>query len=329
MICVSNPPYNMKWDIPQLAQEELRFKGIAVPPKGNANFAFVLTAFENCEKCVYILPNCVLSSDAKQEKEIRKYLVEKNYIEAIILCPDKMFEATSIATCILVLNKKKDTQQIVFVDMRKTYVVEKREQNGQFGGKSKTNRTYTKDINVFSDEHIEKCLDVIKNKKNIAEFSKSVGLKEVAENNFDLTPSLYIEFIERETKHREYKDIVNDINRIVEQQNLLKLTVNENIAKNILGLDISLFKAAQAEEIELPKELNLKITKKNYITFTKNKNELKFENNSKENLSEILMQIFFLWKSHIMFLNNEENRYLAELRDALLPDLLSGKINVD
>ena len=52
--------------------------------------------------------------------------------------------------------------------MRKTYVVEKREQNGQFGGKSKTNRTYTKDINVFSDEHIEKCLDVIKNKKSIA-----------------------------------------------------------------------------------------------------------------------------------------------------------------
>jgi hypothetical protein len=30
----------------------------------------------------------------------------------------------------------------------------------------------------------------------------------------------------------------------------------------------------------------------------------------------------------IMYLNNEENRYLAEFRDALLPELMSGKIEV-
>ena len=31
----------------------------------------------------------------------------------------------------------------------------------------------------------------------------------------------------------------------------------------------------------------------------------------------------------IYHLNNEENRYLAELRDKLLPDLMNGKINLD
>jgi hypothetical protein len=30
-----------------------------------------------------------------------------------------------------------------------------------------------------------------------------------------------------------------------------------------------------------------------------------------------------------MFLNTEENRILAEFRDALIPDLMSGKINLD
>ena len=35
-----------------------------------------------------------------------------------------------------------------------------------------------------------------------------------------------------------------------------------------------------------------------------------------------------MWKQHIMYLNNEENRYLVELRDALLPDLMSGKIDL-
>lgn len=34
------------------------------------------------------------------------------------------------------------------------------------------------------------------------------------------------------------------------------------------------------------------------------------------------------WTQYIRMLNNESNRYLAEFRDALLPDLMSGKIKV-
>lgn len=71
-----------------------------------------------------------------------------------------------------------------------------------------------------------------------------------------------------------------------------------------------------------------KIKKENFITLSKNKNEFKFENMSKEKLSTILMSILQMWKQHIMYLNEEENRYLIELRDALLPDLMSGKIEL-
>ncbi len=34
------------------------------------------------------------------------------------------------------------------------------------------------------------------------------------------------------------------------------------------------------------------------------------------------------WKQQIFITNQEENRLLAELRDALLPELMSGKINL-
>ena len=71
-----------------------------------------------------------------------------------------------------------------------------------------------------------------------------------------------------------------------------------------------------------------KIVKNDYFKTTKNKNEITFANNSKENISSILMMIFNTWKQHIYYLNVEENRYLAELRDALLPELMSGKIDV-
>lgn len=72
-----------------------------------------------------------------------------------------------------------------------------------------------------------------------------------------------------------------------------------------------------------------KIKSENFITFTKNKNEFKFENTSKENVSSVLIMIMRIWEQHIYYLNNEENRLLAELRDALLPELLSGRINIE
>ena len=113
--CISNPPYNMKWKIPPFAQLQPRFNDCELPPESNANYAFVLTALDNCnEKVSMILPCGILSSEVVSEKRIRQYLVKKNLIESVILCPDKMFEATSIPTCLLTLNKKKETTHITF-----------------------------------------------------------------------------------------------------------------------------------------------------------------------------------------------------------------------
>ena len=53
------------------------------------------------------------------------------------------------------------------------------------------------------------------------------------------------------------------------------------------------------------------------------------KNNSKDKLSTIFLSILQMYKQHIIYLNDEENRYLAELRDALLPDLMSGKLSID
>lgn len=65
-----------------------------------------------------------------------------------------------------------------------------------------------------------------------------------------------------------------------------------------------------------------------YIQFTKNKNEFVFKCNDKELLPEIMLEFLSLWKSRIILLNSMQNQYLTELRDALLPFLMSGKINL-
>lgn len=329
---ISNPPYNMKWIIPPFAQIQTRFSETELPPENNANYAFVLTALSMVdERAVILLPCGVLSTENKREKAIRKYLVEKNFVEAIITCPDKMFEATSIPTCIVILNKAKKTSHISFLDMRKTYEVENREQKGQFGGASHENRTYKKEVKVFTDEHMKKAVDSIEQQLDIPEFSKTVSIKTISENDYSLTPQSYIELQEKELEHRKYSEIVADINRITNEKNACKLTINETLAKT-LGFDIKLYKQEKSDDElnALLKKLGTEpLIRQNYFAVSKNRNEIKFENNSKEILSSILTLILSTWRQHIYYLNLEENRYLAELRDALLPELMSGKIELD
>ena len=145
-------------------------------------------------------------------------------------------------------------------------------------------------------------------------------------------PSRYIEFQEKDFAHRDYGEIIDDLNRVINEKNGLKLTMNETLAKSIGLYDIfQMFKQSEETADSMNQMLAFtgkKIEKENFISMTKKAGELKFENGSKNSISTILLSILQMWKQHIMYLNNEENRYLVELRDALLPDLMSGKIDL-
>lgn len=330
---ISNPPYNMRWAIPDFSLMQSRFANVGIiPPESNANFAFILTAIDKADRAVFILPNSVLSPTTKQEKEILQWIIESNYIEAVLACPDNMFESTTIATCLLLLNKQKTTTLVEMIDMRKKCETVTREQNGQFGGASHTNRTYKKEINIFTDEQMDDAIICIQKRLNIVGYCKAVSIEDIKLNGCCIAPSRYIEIQDTEPKHREYCDIVADINRVRRHKNACKLTINETLARN-LGFEVELFKKKDdmldTSFMELTQRIaGQKIVAENYFTATKNKNEMKFENTDKEELSSVLMMVLQSWKQHIFYLNSEENRYLAEFRDALFPELMSGKLAI-
>lgn len=324
-LCISNPPYNLKWTHPDFAAFDARF--LILTKENNANFAFIQTALFEGDAAVLILPTNVLKPTDKADCECLKYLVDKNLVEAVVSCPEKMFVSTSIAVCLLFLSKNKTTATIEFVDMRQYHAVQTREQVGQFGGNSHEKRTYKKDFNVFEQEHIDYVLDAIANKKSESGRCASVPLDEVKSKDYNLRPSVYIAVDRKEAERRSYGDIVHDLNRVISQRNMCKLTINKTLAKN-LGLlpDITPVDMSSLNNI-VQKIAGEKIAKDNHITFTASA-VLKFENTCKNEISPILMMIFEGYKQHLYYLNNEENRYLAELRDAMLPDLMSGKIEV-
>ena len=329
--CISNPPYNMKWEPTKEIQQEERFNKCAIPPNGNANYAFILTALDKADKATLILPCCVLTTNTKQEQEIRKYLVEKNTIESIITCPDNMFESTSIPVCLITLNKSKNNSNIEMIDMRDKFEVEIREQNGQFGDSSHTKRTYKKEVKVITDKQMKEAINCIKENKNIPGFCYAASIEELRANDYILQPGRYIGVKSKDIEGRSYDDIIADINRVIRDKNVVKITMNESLAKQLKYADLldileNSNKTVESMNANFKYFTDKKILKNEYLTLSKNKNEVKIENKDKEKLSEMILIFLTMWKQHIMYLNNEENRYLVELRDKLLPDLMNGKI---
>ena len=319
---ISNPPYNLRWKHPQLAKFMPQYMGWELPPDANANYAFVLSAMEMVDdKAVILLPNGVLTSNNKSEAAIKKQLINENILSAVITLPGDMFESTNIPTCLLLFDKHKETKQIVMIDLINQCDEEVRHQRGQFGGSSHMKRVYHKTVSVIPQAIMEKCVDVINNHKE-ADFAVWVDSERIAENGYSLSPRQYMG-IKNEIKHRSFEDIASDFNRIIRTKNAIKIKMNKTAAKR-LGFD------CLGDTVDLTETFAVvgqKAEKENYIRFSAD-DGIEIKCSTKDDIPQLIRLFLSHWKEQIIYLNNEENRILAEFRDALLPELMSGNIEI-
>jgi type I restriction-modification system DNA methylase subunit len=326
---ISNPPYNIPWTPPAGTLFDERFTELGMPTRNNANYAFILHVLSKAKKkAAFILPPGVLRDD----KEIRKRLIDKGLISAVITLPHKMFESTDIGTCIIVFDKTQKNEQVVFIESRNFYSTEIREQRGE--GDVHYQRVYKKEANILTRDHIKKIVKNIDEKGKELEFCATVSTVQIRENDYELSPNKYISIVKRIETHRPFADIVNDINRCRKDKNKLKLTINETIAREV-GLDVVAEEMKEGNKITdsmnnmtVYKNMGLEFEKDQYMTLTKNKSEIRLEQQSKEEISHLLILLLPQFRQHIFYLNDRENEYLAELRDAMLPGLMDGSIPV-
>lgn len=314
---ISNPPFNLKGDI-------------ASPVKlKNLNYAFIFKMLERVKgKCAFILPNGVNTSS--DEKVAREYLVNNNLIRAVITNPEKMFESTGIGTTILLCDNSSEISFVSCTDAN--FEKEIREQRGQFGEKSHTERVYKKEVNVYSDDNIKRIINAVTEKNNIENFSKTINSQELDDFNFQAKRYLEMKF--EEPKYREYLDIIKDLERVIKQQNTVKLTVNETWAREQGLLDkVEMLKQGNEALKGINKTIkellgiNIQLEMQDYIRTTKSK-ELKLENTNKEWISPAMITNIGQWHTMIYFLNQEQNRLLTEFKERLLSELMSGKLDV-
>lgn len=118
---VANPPFSIAWEQPILNGffTDERFKDIpALPPKSKADYAFILHILhylsEDGIAVVLNFPGVLYRGNS--EGKIRKWIVEKNYIEKVVRIPGKQFVDTTIETCLIVFRKNKSTTDIEFIN---------------------------------------------------------------------------------------------------------------------------------------------------------------------------------------------------------------------
>ena len=177
---VSNPPYSVKWvgdGDPTLINDDRFAPAGKLAPKSKADFAFIMHSLNHLSNrgraAIVCFPGIFYRGGA--EKTIRQYLVDNNFVEAVIALPDNLFFGTSIATTILVLAKNKLENKTLFIDASKEF-------------KKETNN------NVLMDDNIDHIVELFINYQSV-DYKAALVDNEVigSEQDYNLSVSTYVE----------------------------------------------------------------------------------------------------------------------------------------
>jgi type I restriction enzyme M protein len=185
---VANPPFSDKrWSTGLDPEKDVfeRFKHFGVPPKKQGDYAYLLhivRSLKETGKGACILPHGVLFR-GNAESVIRKNLVTRGYIKAIIGLPANLFYGTGIPACIIVTDKEHAVSRkgIFMIDASKGFIKD--------GSK-----------NRLREQDVHRIIDVFNKQSDVPGFARMVSLTEISgpKNDFNLNLPRYIASIEEE-----------------------------------------------------------------------------------------------------------------------------------
>jgi type I restriction enzyme M protein len=212
---VSNPPYSIKWEgdsNPLLINDPRYAPAGVLAPKSKADLAFTMHILSwlavNGTAAIVEFPGVLYRGGA--EAKIRKYLIDNNYVDAVIQLPPDLFFGTTIATCIIVLKKSKADNGVLIINASTQFV-----------------RTGNK--NKLSTENQKKVLDAFSAREDIDHFARLVPNEEIAENSYIIAVSSYVD--QEDTRADVEIALLNaEIGQIVARQTELRAKIDAIVA---------------------------------------------------------------------------------------------------
>ena len=211
---VSNPPYSIKWagkSNPILINDERFAPAGILAPESKADLAFTMHMLSwlspKGTAAIVEFPGVLYRGGAEQK--IRQYMIDNNFVDTVIQLPPDLFFGTSIATCILVLKKNKQDNNILFVDASEECV-------------RNTNK------NKLSDENINNIVNLLKDRVSVDNKAYLATYDEVKENDYNISVNSYLK-----TNNGEVEIDIEEVNKkiaeIVPRQQQIRNELEEII----------------------------------------------------------------------------------------------------
>lgn len=178
-VVMANPPYSVKkWSHSKWMNDPFGRNIWGTPPQGCADYAFQQHIMRSLKpetgRSVVLWPHGVLFRDS--EAEIRKHMIEEDYVDAVIGLGKNLFYNSSMESCLLVCRMKKPKERkgkIIFIDAKDELRIER------------TNAW-------LEPKHIKKIGDAYWKFRDVDGFAKVRSNKEVLENSGSMSLQLYV-----------------------------------------------------------------------------------------------------------------------------------------
>lgn len=248
---MANPPFNQTdWRTEKQLVDDGRWMGYDIPPTSNANYGWILHILSKLTTdgvAGFLLANGALTADGT-ELAIRKQLLERGKVEAIIILPRDLFYTTDISATLWILNNNKKARvvnrngkeihyrdrekEVLFIDLRregdpfeKKYV-----ELGDALRKRVADTYHTWQQVGYEDSY-----------QDIPEFCKSVDIEKLRDNGYSLFPSKYIEFLNKDESvdfDAQIKEIQGELTEILREENKQREKLNDFFAQYGLSIKV-------------------------------------------------------------------------------------------
>jgi len=182
---IANPPFNISDWGQELLSGDIRWK-YGVPPKGNANYAWIQHMIHHLSPrgtAGFVLANGSMSSQSSGEGEIRKKLLEADMVDAIVTLPSQLFFNTGIPACLWFVSRDRTNRsgKTLFVDGRNLgKMINRRNRELTEEDIARVAKAYH-DFKTQNGEY-----------QDVAGFAKVATLDEIKEHDYVLTPGRYV-----------------------------------------------------------------------------------------------------------------------------------------
>lgn len=228
---IANPPFNISdWS---RDESDVRWK-YGIPPKGNANFAWVQHIIHHLAPsgmAGFVLANGSMGSNTSGEGEIRRALVDADLVDCMVALPKQLFYSTQISVCLWFITRNKNNGK--FRDRRKETLFIDASQMGKLVDRVHRELTDVDIIRIASAYHAWRGDKGASLYKDEAGFCKSVNTKEIADRGYKLAPSPFVGNLatsdEDDPFIQKMPRLVEELNQLFKESKLLENNIRDNL----------------------------------------------------------------------------------------------------